>query len=283
MVTEADLTLSDGRTIHYYDAGARDAGGRLAVFWHHGTPNTGAPPEPLFPAADARGLRWVSFDRPGYGGSTPQPGRDIASAVPAVEAIADALGIERFAVMGHSGGGPHTLACGALLPDRVLCVVTGSGMAPFGAAGLEWFAGMNPSGAAELQAATRGAAALEEQLTSAEFNPEIFTPADHAALGGDWAWLAGIAGQALSAGLDGMVDDDVAYVTPWGFDPAQVRAPLLIMHGGQDRMVPSSHGEWLASYCPTAELRLLPEDGHVSVLNSADAALDWIVARSGGA
>jgi pimeloyl-ACP methyl ester carboxylesterase len=182
--------------------------------------------------------------------------------------------------MGHSGGGPHALACGALLPDRALCVVSGSGLAPFGAEGLDWFAGINPSGTAELRAATKGAAALEEVLASSEFDPEIFTPADHAALSGDWAWLGRIAGQAIEAGLGGMVDDDLACVRPWGFDPAQVRQPVLLMHGGADRMVPSSHGEWLARRLPNAELRLFPAEGHVSVLTHADAALDWIVANA---
>jgi len=120
VLKEADLELSDGRTLHFYDTGADDAGTRLAVFWHHGTPNTGEPPEPLFPAAERRGIRWVSYDRPGYGGSTPQPGRDVASAATDVSSVADALGITKFAVMGHSGGSTHALACAALLPERVV-------------------------------------------------------------------------------------------------------------------------------------------------------------------
>ncbi|MBA3424365.1 MAG: alpha/beta fold hydrolase, partial [Rubrobacter sp.] len=105
MVTETDLELSNGRTLHVYDTGADDADGRFAVFWHHGTPNIGAPPEPLFPAAAQLGIRWVSYDRPGYGGSTPHLGRDLASAAAYVSSVADALGIDQLAVMGHSGGG----------------------------------------------------------------------------------------------------------------------------------------------------------------------------------
>ena len=100
MVTETDLALDEGRTLHVYGTGTSDGTTGLAVFWQHGTPSTGAPPEPLFAAAADRGIRWVSHDRPGYGGSTPYPGRDVASAAADVASIADALGIDQFAVMG---------------------------------------------------------------------------------------------------------------------------------------------------------------------------------------
>lgn len=275
-MTETDLELGDGRTLHVYETGAHDADGRLAVFWHHGTPNIGPPPEPLFPAAARLGIRWVSYDRPGYGGSTPHPGRDVASAAAHVSGIADALGIDRFAVMGHSGGGPPALACGALLPERVLGVVVVAGLAPLGAEGLDWFAGMAASGAAELRAATEGRTALEDYLESTEFDPEIFTPADHAALSGTWSWLNGVVGQAVEAGLGGMIDDELSYVAPWGFDPARVIAPVLLVHGGGDRVVPSSHGEWLARRCPSAQLWLRPDEGHISVLASGAGAMEWL-------
>jgi pimeloyl-ACP methyl ester carboxylesterase len=276
MVIQTDLVLGDGRTLHAYDAVADGAPGRLAVVWHHGTPNVGAPPEPLFPAAARRGIRWVSYDRPGYGGSTPHPGRDVASAAADVASVADALGIERFAVMGHSGGAAHALACAALLPERVLAAVCASGLAPYDAQGLDWFAGMGAAGAAELRAAATGRAALEEHLASAEFDPELFTPADHAALAGTWSWVLTVVEQAMEGGLGGMVDDDLATVAPWGFDPAQVRPPVLFVHGGQDRMVPSTHSQWLARRAPSAELWLRPDDGHVSVLDAAEAALGWL-------
>src|SRR5665648_528961 len=132
-------------------------------------------------AAAQRTIRWVSHDRPGYGGSTPQPGRDVASA----------------------------------------------------AAGV---AGMAAAGAAELRAATAGRETLTELLASSEFDPEQFTPADHAMFDGPWSWLGIVAGQALQGGLGGMVDDDLAYVAPWGFDPGRVSAPVLLVHGGADRI-----------------------------------------------
>ncbi len=105
-VKEIDLALGDGRILHVYDTGPEGGAGGPAIVWHHGTPNIGAPPEPLFPAADQFGVRRVSYDRPGYGGSMPRPGRDIASAAADASGIADALGLAQFAVMGHSGGGP---------------------------------------------------------------------------------------------------------------------------------------------------------------------------------
>jgi pimeloyl-ACP methyl ester carboxylesterase len=276
-VTETDLPLSDGRTLHYYDARPDGGNPALAVVWHHGTPNIGAPPEPLFPAAARNGIRWVSYDRPGYGGSTPHPGRDVASAAADVSAIADALGIDQFAVMGSSGGGPHALACAALLPERVLGVVCAAGLAPFGAEGLDWFSGMAASGAAQLRASAEGRSALEDFLASTEPDLEVFIPADLAALAGSWSWLGSLVMKALASGTGGMVDDDLAYVSPWGFDPGQVGAPTLVLHGALDRAVPSSHGEWLARHCRSAELWLRPDDGHISVLESGGEALDWLL------
>lgn len=281
MITEADVELGDGRTLHYYDTREDESDSRVAVFWHHGTPNVGAPPEPLFPAAADNGLRWVSYDRPAYGGSSPDPGRDTASAVADVAAIADALGIGRFVTVGHSGGGPHALACGALLPERVIAVVSMSAPAPFDAEGLDWFAGWSPSGVAEQRAARAGRAALEAYLATAEFDPETFTAGDQAALQGRWSWVLQVVGPALEKGDEGMIEDLLA-AQAWGFSPADITVPVLVLHGEKDRMVPSAHGEWLAAHCPTAELRLAPDAGHITVLDSAPAALEWLRDRVAG-
>jgi pimeloyl-ACP methyl ester carboxylesterase len=205
----------------------------------------------------------------------------VASAAADVATVADALNIDRFAVMGHSGGGPHALACGALLPERVLGVVGVAGPAPFDAEGLDWFAGMSESGVGSLRAAAAGRAAKESYQAAATYDPEMFTPADHAALSGEWSWFGDVVGPAVEAGPGGLIDDDLAYVAPWGFDPGQVVAPVLLLHGGQDRVVPSSHSRWLANRCSTAELRLSPDDGHISVLNTGAAALAWLAEHSG--
>ncbi len=276
-VTETDVKLEDGRTLHAYDARSEGDSDRLPIFWHHGTPNIGEPPEPLFAEAAKLGLRWVSYDRPGYGGSTVDGGRNIASAASDVAAIADALGIERFAVMGHSGGSMHALACGALLPERVACSVCVSSLAPIAGSGLDWFAGMAPAGEAELRAAVAGRAALAHHLATSDFDPGIFTDADMAALKGSWLWLWNVAGKGMLSGPDGMIDDDLALVNEWGFEPRRVSTPVLFLHGGDDRIAPLAHAKWLAGQCRRAELWVRPEDGHVSVLSSAVAAMEWVI------
>src|SRR5579859_5832331 len=287
MVTEADVYLPDGRVLRAYDTreggidgpGSSDAS--VPVFWLHGSPNVGSPPEPLFAAAAANGLRWVSYDRPGYGGSSPHDGRTVASAAADMAAIADALGIGRFAVFGHSGGGPHALACAALLPERVIAAVSVSAPAPFDADGLDWFAGWSPGIAAENRAAAGGRAALEAHWAAAE--PEdmgaFFTRNDIAALSGSWSWLAGVTDQAMRQGREGFLEDAVAGAQPRGFRPEDIGVPVLIMHGAEDKMVPCAHGEWLAARCPAAELRIVPDAGHITVLDSAPEALSWLAAR----
>lgn len=272
---ETDLRLPDGRILHAYDTHP-SGDGRLVVVWHHGTPNIGTPPRPLFAASDRLGLRWVSYDRPGYGGSSPNPGRDLASAAADVAAVADALGVARFAVAGHSGGGPHALASAALSPDRVLAALSVSGLAPFDADGLDWFAGMADAGRASLGAAAQGRAAKERQVASAPEQDPGFVPADHEAFAGDWGWFDEVVQPAIAGGPGGLIDDDLAYVAPWGFDPARIPGPVLFLHGELDRMVPSSHSRWLAARCPSAQLRLTPADGHISVLAAAPQALEWL-------
>jgi pimeloyl-ACP methyl ester carboxylesterase len=282
-MNERDLKLDDGRTVRVYDKAPDGADAELVVFWHHGTPNIGTPPAPLFPASDRLGIRWVSYDRPGYGGSTRVVGRDLAVVAADVKWIADTLGIGRFAVMGHSGGGSHALACAALHPDRVSAVLSVSGLAPYGAEGLDWFAGMSRSGEEALRAAAAGLAEKERYEASAEYDPEMFAQQDHAALEGEWSWFGSVVHPAIESGPGGQIDDDIAYVTPWGCDPTEVTVPVLLLHGERDRVVPSSHGEWLARHCPRAELRLYPDDGHISVLHAAADALDRLHATAGAA
>jgi pimeloyl-ACP methyl ester carboxylesterase len=275
MGAEIDVRLDDGRTLHAYDTGD----GEHVVCWHHGSPNIGAPPAPLFAASAPLGIRWISYDRPGYGGSTPRPDRTVASAAADTAAVADALGVDRFAVMGHSGGGPHALACAALLPDRVTAAVSVAALSPYTGAP-DYFAGMADAGVAALRAAHAGRAAREQHADRPQDGADIgFLPADWEALETDWAWLGEIAAAALAAGPAPLVDDDLAFMRPWGFPIAAVTAPVLLLHGAADRMVPSIHATRLATRLPTATARIVPSEGHITVMRHAADALPWLRSR----
>jgi pimeloyl-ACP methyl ester carboxylesterase len=280
-VVEFDVDIDGGRTVHGYDTGPTGSPDELAVVWHHGTPNIGAPPVPLFAAAQQLNVRWLGFDRPGYGASSARPGRQVADAAVGAAAVADARGIERFAVMGHSGGGPHALACAALLPERVVAVATVACLAPFDADGLDWFAGMGPGGVATLQSAAAGRAARERYEVEAGDQPPDFVDSDFVALRGEWGWFGSVVGPALAAGPAPMIADDLAYVQPWGFDLRSISAPVLLVHGADDLIAPSAHSTWLAGHLARAELWLRPDEGHIAALLAAADALGWLRATAG--
>lgn len=276
MVSERDVQLNDGHILRSYDTGAA-ATSTLALLWHHGSPQTGALLEPLVEAAARRGIRLFSYGRPSYGGSTPRPGRDVASAAADVERVADALGVDQCAVMGASGGGPHALACAALLPDRVTGVACLASPAPF-TDEFDWFGGMVAPGA--VRAAREGRDARARYEETEEFDPDSFTPTDWAALKGGWSSLGADVGRASEDGPDGLIDDDVALVSPWGFDVGQVTAPVLLAQGGQDRVIPPAHADWLLRHVPRSELWLRPGDGHISILDACPVAMDWLRANA---
>ncbi|MEV4137300.1 alpha/beta fold hydrolase [Dactylosporangium sp. NPDC049742] len=272
MGEEIDIRLDDGRTLHAYDTGQGD----LVVLWHHGTPNTGQPPSPLFDVSEPLGIRWIAYDRPGYGGSTPRPDRSVASAAGDAAAVADALGFPRFAVMGHSGGGPHALACAALLPDRVTAVVSIAALSPY-TADSDYFDGMADGGVASLRAALDGRAAKEAHAARPGGGADIgFNPADWTALDTDWSWFQQVVAAGVARGPAPLVDDDLAYVRPWGFPLAAVTAPVLLMHGAADRMVPSVHATRLAAALPGATVRVVASEGHITVMRHAHTALHWL-------
>lgn len=287
VVTSRDIPLRDGRTLRVHDGDdgtGNDRSDAFTVLWHHGSPQTGAPLEPLLTAAADRGIRLVSYGRAGYGGSSPKPGRSVADAADDVAQVADALGLSRFAVMGASGGGPHALACAALLPERVTAVACLASLAPFtresaADAGLDWFAGMAGDGAS-LRAAVQGRREREAFEETDEFDPESFTEGDWAALDGAWSSLGADVGVASAAGPGGLIDDDLAYVAPWGFDVADIAAPVLLVQGGRDRVVPPAHADWLLRSCRLGELWLRPRDGHIAVLDACPLAMDWLRVHS---
>jgi pimeloyl-ACP methyl ester carboxylesterase len=267
------LPLPDGRTLDVSDTGEVAPGGGVLVF-HNGSPHTGALLDPVVAIGAARGVRVVTYARPSYGGSTPRPGRTVGDAAGDVEAIVDALGIGRFLAFGASGGGPHALACAALLRDRVSGVATFASPAP-DALGIDWLGGMQAPGA--LTAARGGREARARFAETDAFDPSIFIAPDWAALEGQWASVGRDAGAAGANGPDGLIDDDVAFAMPWGVDLAAIACPAILAQGSDDRVIPRQHGEWLARHIPGAELWLREGQGHVSIMDAIPEALDRLL------
>jgi len=281
----------DGRVLAVEEAG--DPNGH-PVLVHEGTPNSRHLYPPAAIDAAVRGLRLISYDRPGYGGSTAQPGRSVADCAVDVRAICAELGIGRLAMWGISGGGPHVLACAALLPDLVTAVASLASLAPLDAEGLDWFAGMGELNADDTRLFLRDREAARAKLDAdreqvlAASPAELVTglqtllsPTDAAALNdGLVDFLVYCDHEGLAPGSQGWWDDGVAHATPWGFELAAISVPVLLMHGRQDRFVPFGHGQWLAEHIPGVEARLLDHDGHLTLLtNRIPEVHGWLKER----
>lgn len=265
------------------------------LLFHNGTPTAAVRnPHISLPAAK-RGLRTVTYSRPGYATSTPQPGRSVADAAADSEAVLDVLGADRFVTIGWSGGGPHALACAALFPERCAGAASMAGVAPYGAAGLDWLAGMGPENIVEFGAALEGeepliryleheAAALSgvtgEDVAAALGG--LVSEVDKAALTGEFAdVMAECFRRAVSTGIQGWRDDDLAFTRNWGFELSNIRVPVTIWQGAQDKMVPFSHGKWLAAHIRGARSQLLEAEGHLSLVNHIEHILHGLVELAG--
>jgi pimeloyl-ACP methyl ester carboxylesterase len=273
-VTEHEVRTSDGRTLAVQTGGAD---GGLPVLVHMGTPNSRHLYARAVDDAASRGMLLISYDRPGYGGSTAQPGRSIADCTGDVRSICGALGIGRIGVWGISGGGPHALACAALLSDLVVGVASLASPAPYDAQGLDYFAGMGQDNVDDIKlqiddpAAARAKAEADREalhtVDFAEVYPSLLSPADAAVVTGELAsYLERVTQEGLAPGIDGWFDDGDALVRPWGFVVDDIAMPVLVLHGRQDSFVPFAHGEWLAQHIPGVEARLTGEDGHLTLL-----------------
>jgi len=289
---EHEITTPDGRTLAVQDLG--DPAGK-PVLVHNGTPNSRHLYGPQIVDAVTRGLRLVCWDRPGYGGSTPQQGRTIADVAADVRTVCTALGFERVGTWGISGGGPHVLACAALLPDLVAAAVTLASPAPYPAEGIgDYFAGMGEENVEDVRLIVSDeAAAMEKHKAEwaemrevtgdviAASMASLLTPVDAAVLTGDLAeYFAFTMRDGLAPGPEGYWDDSLALVRPWGFDLSDIAVPVLLLHGKHDQFVPQSHGAWLAGQIPGVDARLLDDDGHLTLMrNHIGDVHAWLAAR----
>jgi len=259
-------------------------GDGLPLLFHNGTPGGLTAFGPMTDAAAARGLRTAMYARPGYGKSTPRPGRQVADCAADAAAVLDQLGADRFVTVGWSGGGPHALACAARLPGRCLAAASLAGVAPSRAEGLDWLAEMAPENIEEFSAAEAGAEELGQMLAGAaaeltaitgeqvvESLGGLISAADRAVLTGEFAnHLAASFRAALRTGIAGWRDDDLAFAADWGFDVADCSAvPVAVWQGDQDLMVPFDHGAWLVAHIPGARAHLRPGEGHLTLITRA--------------
>jgi len=290
-MTKRELTLPDGRTLEYVEAGAPDGPVLVA---HHGTPGSGLLHRAEVESAERLGARLVAYSRPGYAGSSPQPGRSVADAAADAAALLDGLGADRFATYGVSGGGPHALACAALLPERCAAAATVAGVGPADGPGLDFLDGMGAGNIEEFGIAMQGREPLEPFLRDqaaglSSVTPEMLREAagphlsevDAAALTGELAeHMHATISDGLAPGIAGWADDDLAFVKPWGFDVGAIAVPVSVWQGDQDLMVPGAHGRWLCANVAGAEARLLPEEGHLTLFaNRIGDIQAWLAER----
>ena len=286
------IVTPDGRMLALHEGGDPDG---FPVVVHHGTPMSGLLYGRHEALAREQGVRLIGYDRPGYGGSNRQAGRTVADCAADVNAIADALGLRRYGSWGVSGGGPHVLACAALCDDRLVAVASLASVAPIDAEGLDWLEGMGEENHVEFGKTREGETMLrpylvEEGRQLLEAKPEdlvvlmetLLGAEDRALLSTDFAtWFLAGEQNAVASGIDGWLDDDLAFDTDWGFAIASIDRPVLLLHGDDDRFVPVSHGRWLAARIPGVEALIDPADGHLTLLERRMREVnEWLLARS---
>jgi pimeloyl-ACP methyl ester carboxylesterase len=289
MSMEHVIETSDGRKLAVTEGGDPDG---VPVLVHQGTPNSRLQYGPDVDVAREHGVRMITYDRPGYGESTAQPGRTVADCAQDARAICAGLGIERVLTWGISGGGPHVLACAALLPDLIPAAASLASPAPWGAEGFDWFEGMGELNVDDFQLYLRDKPAARAKLendrvemlgASAEQVHEMMktlvSPADAAVFTPQLAQYfvdSTIAG--LGAGGEGWWEDGAADAEPWGFALSDISIPVLLLQGRQDRFVPFGHGVWLAKQIPGVEARLTEDDGHLTLtVNHLGEVYDWLL------
>lgn len=282
------VRMPDGRRLACEEYGEPDGD---PVFFLHGTPGSRLGPRPRAMVLYQLGVRLIAFDRPGYGQSDPKPGRTVADVAADVSALADALELDQFAVIGRSGGAPHALACAALLPGRTTRAAALVGLAPSGADGLDWFAGMTQGNITEFSAARLGSGAVARRLRAAadriRANPREMindlyadlTESDRLVVGdvGIRKMLISNFSEAFRFSADGWIDDVMALTAPWGFDLGDIAVPTLLWHGAEDRFTPAGHATWLGDQIPGAIAIVEPGRSHFGALQVIPDVLPWLI------
>lgn len=260
---------ADGRSLSFAEWGDPEG---LPIFLLHGTPGCRFNRHPDEELVRSLGVRIVTYDRPGYGRSDRHRERRVADCVADVAAIAEKLDLDRFAVSGGSGGGPHALAVAALLGERVTRAICAVGVAPYEALGPEWTLGMDPENVKEFGWALAGEERLKAELSAADHKMRQAAAVDPSSILDDFDLpesdrrvlaredFAQVLRESIIEqtrnGVWGWVDDDLAFTRPWGFDPATIAVPTRVQYGSSDVLVPASHGKWLAANIPSAEVKL---------------------------
>jgi pimeloyl-ACP methyl ester carboxylesterase len=267
---DASAILSDGRTLAYTDLGA--SSGPVGMYFH-GAPGSRLDLTIFEHDFAAREVRVVSVERPGYGESSSKPGRHRKDWPSDVAALADHLGVERFAVLGLSSGGPYAVVCAALLPDRVAAAGVVGGETDFGWPGAWDGYPENEGTLARLGDEAEGTAWCE-----ARYGPDgsrfmegglgELPAADQAALA-DEAFATALMTtlrEAFRQGVSGYAQDVVLQGKPWSFDPGTIVAPVWIHHGEADTLTPIAHARHTAQLIPGAKLVTRPDQGHISLI-----------------
>ncbi|RSM87570.1 alpha/beta hydrolase [Kibdelosporangium aridum] len=268
--------LPDGRDLEYEVSGPSIG---HAVVFHHGMPGSAVPMPTVLDSITERGFRVITYSRAGYGASSPAPGRSVADSAADCVSLLAYLGIAKYLTVGWSTGGPHALAQAALAPESVTGVLSVASFAPFDAPGLDFVEGMGAQNVAQFSITGQGEQAvrgLVTQMAAAVRNnspadvvaslASLFSPVDAEVLVGRFgAENAANMNHALASSDEGWVADLMALTSPWGVDITAIKAKVELWHGFEDRMVPLSHGQWLAGHLPTVTPHLQADHGHLSI------------------
>ena len=283
MMQELLFTRSNGQTVAYFDYGQSEN----VVFFHHGSPSAGPIPPHIRRNADAHGFRIIEVVRPGYGSSTTISDRSVNTVSQINLDIADALGIKNFAIFGQSGGGPHALASGHLAGNRCIAQLIIAGIAPMDDPNFDFTAGMSEEIREKWLLALTSMedfeASLSEEATKMssynfdqikeKFSVDPENPISDERILSMQARVQ----YSLMQGACGWIDDERAFLKPWGFSLSDITMPVQLWAGSIDVNVPPAHAEYLKRMIPNSELFIVEDKNHFTIPESVDeSGFKWL-------